>query len=281
MRVRTKKRWESFIILLLILGLIAQAIALYFIYEQMNAYFNFLHHEIIVRNRDLQSKINAITTSLSSVSSVQSSLQEEVGKIKASVSSDFSDIINMATKGVVTIKTDVSQGTGFFITNDGYIVTNYHIIEGARAAAIFTYDSRQYPVKLIGSDVNMDISLLKIEGDNFFSLKLGDSDDVKIGEKVVAIGNPFGLAFTATEGIISARDRRGINNLPYYFQTDVALNPGNSGGPLINAEGEVIGINNFKVSGADNIGFALEINYAIDSINRIALQTLNKTIIPT
>ena len=124
----------------------------------------------------------------------------------------------------------------------------------------------------------MDISLLKIDG-SFHSLDLGDSDDVKLGEKVIAIGNPLGLSFTTTEGIISARDRTGINDLPYYFQTDVSLNPGNSGGPLINTKGEVIGINNFKISGADNIGFALEINYAKDTINSIALKAVNQTIV--
>ena len=124
----------------------------------------------------------------------------------------------------------------------------------------------------------MDISLLKTEG-SFHELKLGNSDNTKIGEKVIAIGNPLGLSFTATEGIISAKDRIGINSLPYYFQTDVSLNPGNSGGPLINTKGEVIGINNFKISGAEDIGFALEINYAKQTIYQIALQYLNQTIV--
>jgi S1-C subfamily serine protease len=125
----------------------------------------------------------------------------------------------------------------------------------------------------------MDLALLKIDDEDLYKLDLGDSDDVKIGEKAIAIGNPLGLAFTATEGIISARDRKGANNLPIYFQIDVPLNPGNSGGPLINTKGEVIGINNFKVSGAEGLGFALEINPAIEAINQISLQALNKTII--
>ena len=95
----------------------------------------------------------------------------------------------------------------------------------------------------------------------------------------MAIGNPLGLSFTATEGIISAVHRKGVNDLPYYFQTDVSLNPGNSGGPLINTKGKVIAINNFKISGADNIGFALEINHAKETINEIAYQAFNKTIV--
>ena len=102
---------------------------------------------------------------------------------------------------------------------------------------------------------------------------------VQIGEKVIAIGNPLGLSFSVTEGIISATDREGPNGKPYYFQTDAALNPGNSGGPLIDTSGEIIGINNFKASGAENIGFALEINHAIDTINDIAFNNLNHTII--
>jgi serine protease Do len=131
---------------------------------------------------------------------------------------------------------------------------------------------------MVGTDRELDIALLKIEG-NFNSVDLGDSDDTKIGEKVIAIGNPLGLEFTLTEGVISARDRIGSNGLPYYFQIDVPINPGNSGGPLINTEGEVIGINNFKVQGAEGLGFALEINEAKEAINSIAEQATNQTII--
>jgi len=237
-----------------------------------------LKEEINMNKIDTQTKINSIITSISSITSTQDSIQKQIGEIKATTSADFSGIIEREIKGVVTIKTDVSQGTGFIITDDGYVVTNYHVMEGAKAAQIITSDSKTYSVNLVGHNTGMDISLLKIDG-SFHSLDLGDSDDVKLGEKVIAIGNPLGLSFTTTEGIISARDRTGINDLPYYFQTDVSLNPGNSGGPLINTKGEVIGINNFKISGADNIGFALEINYAKDTINSIALKAVNQTIV--
>ena len=100
--------------------------------------------------------------------------------------------------------------------------------------------------------------------------KLADSDDVVVGEKVIAIGNPLGLSYTVTEGIVSAVNREGPNGLKDYIQTDVTLNPGNSGGPLINRDGEVIGVANFKVGGAEALGFALESNVVRETVNRIA-----------
>ena len=239
-----------------------------------------LDEKIDTNNKDLQSKINSLTESITSVTSAQTSLKQQIAEVKATASADFSSIIEAEVRGVVTIKTDVSQGTGFLIRDNGYVVTNAHVLAGAHLANVYTYDSKVYSASLVGySPTNeMDIALLKISG-SFSSLDLGNSDDVKIGEKVIAIGNPLGLSFTATEGIISARDREGINGLPYYFQTDVSLNPGNSGGPLIDTSGKVIGITNFKISGAEAIGFALEINYVRETINDIAAAKLNQTIV--
>jgi S1-C subfamily serine protease len=237
-----------------------------------------LNQKININNQDVQSKINTITSSVTNLSLIQTDLEEELGEVKASASSDFSGIFESEKRGIVTIKTDISQGTGFIITSDGYVVTNDHVVNGASAAGVFTYDTRSHQVRLIGRDQELDIALLKIEG-NFDNVDLGDSDETKIGEKVIAIGNPLGLQFTLTEGVISARDRTGANRLPYYFQIDVPINPGNSGGPLINTEGEVIGINNFKVQGAEGLGFALEINEAKEAINSIAEQEINQTIV--
>jgi S1-C subfamily serine protease len=278
-----KLKTKNLIIIALVLFIISQIFMVFFILEKRQETVKLiqeLDEKIQLNNKETQSKINSLTESISSISSEQSSLQEQLGEIKAETSADFSGIIDKEVKGVVTIKTDVSQGSGFLITNNGFVVTNAHVLSGASLANIYTYDNKVYSASLIGYSPSnqMDLALLKIQGD-FFSLTLGDSDDVKIGEKVIAIGNPLGLSFTATEGIISARDREGINNLPYYFQTDVSLNPGNSGGPLINTKGDVIGINNFKISGAENIGFALEINPAKDTINDISLQALNQSIV--
>ena len=132
-------------------------------------------------------------------------------------------------------------------------------------------------MKLIGYNQKLDIALLKIPPQDS-SLEFILSKDVEIGEKVIAIGNPLGLSFSVSEGIVSAKDRPGINNLPGYIQTDAALNPGNSGGPLINDDGKVVGINNFKAQG-ENLGFALQSEYVIIAINNIAIQAFNQTII--
>jgi len=272
-------------LIVIVILIISQAFTIYLIFIKSQESFAIINEteskltkQITSNQQDTQSKINTITEALTSMSSLQESFQEELGEIKASASADFSGIIETEIQGVVTIRTDISQGTGFIIKDTGYVVTNYHVIQGAKSAGVFTFDNEQHRVSLVGYNSNMDIALLKIEGD-FHALDLGDSDDVRIGEKVLAIGNPLGLSFTATEGIISALDREGINELPYYFQTDVPLNPGNSGGPLLNTKGEVIGINNFKVQGAENIGFALEINYAIEAVNEIAVTAFNETLI--
>jgi serine protease Do len=120
--------------------------------------------------------------------------------------------------------------------------------------------------------------LLKIPGD-YNILKLADSDDIQIGERVIAIGNPYGLQFSVSDGIVSAVHRQGISELEVYIQTTAALNPGNSGGPLINTQGKVIGINNFKISEGESLGFALESNYIKDTVNIIAQENLNQTLI--
>ena len=115
----------------------------------------------------------------------------------------------------------------------------------------------------------MDIAILKIDETTYSPLILANSNNIQVGEKVIAIGNPLGLQFSVSEGIVSAVHRKGDNNINAYIQTDASLNPGNSGGPLIDTEGKVIGINNFKVSGSESLGFALESNYIKEVINNI------------
>jgi S1-C subfamily serine protease len=271
-----EKNTIKILAVLVIILIVSQAFIIYFVLIKANESLNAinaletnLNQKITINVEDTQSKINTLTDKINALSTTQSDIQSQISKIKATTSADFSGIIEQDIKGVVTIKTSVAQGTGFLLTNNGYIVTNAHVLSGGRYANAYTYDGNRYSADLIGYDSKIDLALLKIDGD-FTKLTLGNSDNVKIGEKVIAIGNPLGLSFTATEGIISARDRTGSNNLPYYFQTDVSLNPGNSGGPLIDTAGEVIGINNFKISGAENIGFALESKYIKQTINKIA-----------
>lgn len=205
------------------------------------------------------------------IASQQTSLEEQITLLK-SEQGDFSSVIEKSVKGVVSVGTDRSLGSGFFVSSN-YIVTNQHVINGANEIAVLTYDKKIYPAKLVGEDSFRDLALLKIDGSSYF-LELSNSDDLSVGNKVIAIGNPLGLAFTVTEGIVSAVDREGPNNLREYIQTDVSLNPGNSGGPLINTKGEVVGVNNFKIGEAENLGFALESNSVKDVINKIANQTI-------
>lgn len=202
------------------------------------------------------------------VSEQKESFNQEIKLLKSS-SGDFTGVINDAVKSVVSVGTDKSAGSGFIISQEGYIVTNNHVIEGASDVRVLTYGGEIITAEIIGGDLVRDIALIKISAGDYRSLKLADSDNLRVGEKVIAIGNPLGLSFTVTEGIISAVHREGPNGFPIYVQTDVSLNPGNSGGPLINTEGDIVGINNFKIGDSEGLGFALESNSIAEIVNLI------------
>lgn len=247
------------------------------------------HNEVLNKidslQADTQAKLNDLTESLidarddlDSLSSEFGSIDEEFALLKASAGEDFSGIIEDSVKSVVTIRTDVGQGTGFIINSDGYVVTNAHVLSGGSYVQALNYEQDVIDADFIDYDINLDLALLKIEG-NFEELDFADSGDVQIGEKVIAIGNPLGLQFSVSQGIVSAVDRTGQNGLSAYIQTDAALNPGNSGGPLINTEGEVIGINNFKVGDGESLGFALESNYIEEFVNDVGMEKLNMSLV--
>lgn len=159
------------------------------------------------------------------------------------------------------------QGSGFIISPDGLILTNHHVVDGADDIKVHLTDDREFNAKVIGSDAKTDVAVIKIDGKDLPCVKLGNSKDVKVGEWVAAIGAPFGLENTVTSGIVSAKSR----NLPSdqfvpFIQTDAAVNPGNSGGPLFNMKGEVIGINSqiFSTSGGFmGLSFAVPIDLAL------------------
>ncbi len=158
-----------------------------------------------------------------------------------------------------------SLGSGFIINEQGYILTNAHVIHNATDIRVVLSEGRkEYPAKIVGADRVTDTALIRIEPDHLLTvLPLGDSDSLRIGEMVLAIGNPLGLRHSVTSGIISATERisPGLNEkLVDFIQTDSAINPGNSGGPLLNLHGEVVGINTAVVSKAHSIGFAIPIN---------------------
>ncbi|MBF0280166.1 MAG: DegQ family serine endoprotease [SAR324 cluster bacterium] len=158
-------------------------------------------------------------------------------------------------------------GSGAIIDEKGHILTNNHVVGGADKITVNLTDGREFDAKLVGTDPQSDIAVIKIEGDALPQLPLGNSDEVRVGESVIAIGNPFGLSYTITMGIVSAkgRSRVGIADYEDFIQTDAAINPGNSGGPLINLNGEIIGVNTaiFSRSGGyQGIGFAVPVNMA-------------------
>jgi len=268
------------IIFMVIVGILLNGLI---VKQQLN--HNEVTNKIDSLQADTQAKLNQLTFNLIEAQTRIKNLNQDLGNIdeefsllKASASSDFSGIIEDAIQSVVTVKTDIGQGTGFIIHEEGYIVTNAHVLSGGTKLYVLDYEQNQIETAFVGYNSKFDIALLKITGD-FKELALGNSNNIQIGEKVIAIGNPLGLQFSVTEGIISGVHRIGINNIEAYIQTDAALNPGNSGGPLIDQEGEIIGINNFKISGGESLGFALESNYLKDIINEIAQQELNQTLI--
>lgn len=156
-----------------------------------------------------------------------------------------------------------SLGSGFLINNDGYILTNNHVVEGADVVQVLVDDKKKYEAKIVGTDPKTDVAVIKIEAKGLPYVTLGDSDQLQVGEWVMAVGNPFGLDHTVTAGIVSAKGRV-IGAGPYddFIQTDASINPGNSGGPLFNTKGEVIGVNTAIVASGQGIGFAIPINMA-------------------
>jgi serine protease Do len=164
-----------------------------------------------------------------------------------------------------------SLGSGFIIGEEGYIVTNNHVIEGADEIVVRLFDESEFNAKVIGRDSKTDLALIQIEGArNLKPLKLGDSEKLKIGSWVMAMGSPFGFEQTVTAGIVSAKGRF-IGAGPYddFIQTDASINPGNSGGPLVNMDGEVVGINTAIIAQAQGIGFAIPVNLAGDIIAQL------------
>ena len=172
-----------------------------------------------------------------------------------------------------------SSGSGFIITDDGYIVTNNHVVEGSDKITVILQDNRQLSGRLVGADPNTDIAVVKVEGNRFPSVRMGRSDDARIGEWVLAIGNPLDLGTTVTSGIVSAKGRGNLNIIRQssgsawaiedFIQTDAPINPGNSGGPLVNLRGEVVGVN---TAIASRTGFYAGYGFAvpIDLARRIA-----------
>ncbi|MDT8423448.1 MAG: DegQ family serine endoprotease [Desulfuromonadales bacterium] len=161
----------------------------------------------------------------------------------------------------------IGQGSGFIISPDGYILTNNHVVEDADKVRVTMQDGQEYVAEIIGTDPPSDLAVIKIDESDLPFLRLGDSEQLEVGDWVLAVGNPFGLSHTLTAGIVSAKGRSGMGLSDYenFIQTDAAINPGNSGGPLVNLNGEVVGISTAIFSrngGYMGIGFAIPVNMA-------------------
>jgi S1-C subfamily serine protease len=276
---------------LIIIALILMSILLYFSYTQEMQHYNELKDSITSLKLETQTQINSLSSNIlqiqTKVQQSENSVTQQISLLKATTNQDFSGIINTTTPSVVTVRTDSGQGTGFIVNQSSgfdYIVTNAHVLADSNGnlasnIRIITNTQETITAQYIGYNSQLDLALLRIYGD-YPALTLGDSGKLQIGEPVIAIGNPLGLEFSASNGIISYVNRSGVNGNPAdYIQTTAALNPGNSGGPLINSKGEVIGINSFKISNGESLGFALGSDYIKTTINQIASQNLNETLI--
>jgi S1-C subfamily serine protease len=199
-------------------------------------------------------------------------LKDELKSIRVK-SNDFTAIIQDVLQSVVSVGTNKGLGSGAVIDDRGFIVTNYHVVNGASIIRILTYDNDVYDADLIGYDDTVDVAVLKVDA-SLENLRFGDSDDIDVGERVIALGNPAGLSFTVTEGIVSAVHRTGPNNLDIYLQTDVPINPGNSGGPLVDINSRIVGLNNFKAAGFEGLGFAIESNTVEQIVDDLIAQYL-------
>jgi putative serine protease PepD len=205
------------------------------------------------------------------------------------VADGVAGVVARVLPAVVNVVTDAGEGTGFIVREDGIVVTNYHVLEGASEVSVFTSadDPQEYPARVIGGDQAADLAVLDVEADGLPTVSLGDSDALQLGEQVVALGYALGLAGgpSVTAGIVSSMTRQitvedpgcreevCANSERVYsevIQTDAAINPGNSGGPLVDLAGNVVGINTAGTTSAENVGFAIQINSVKETIFQAA-----------
>lgn len=220
---------------------------------------------------DLQTRLNTGSTNVSTISGSTVSSVDAMSPSQV-YAKNVNSVVAISNQGTTTniygqVSETASSGSGFILSEDGYIVTNYHVVENATTLTVITYDSREYPATLVGYDASNDVALLKIEATGLSPVTVGSSDDLTVGDQVVAIGNPLGeLTSSLSVGYVSAKDRT-INTDGTYInmvQIDAAINPGNSGGPLFNMKGEVVGITTAKYSGSTSSGASIEgIGFAI------------------
>ncbi|MFH7803890.1 Do family serine endopeptidase [Acinetobacter sp. BSP-53] len=217
---------------------------------------------------DFSNLVEQVSPAVVSVSVVKKMTQEELiqQQIPEILKRFFGNQVIVPQQHAQQEKT--AYGSAFFISKDGYLLTNHHVVEDASKVTIMFNDRREIDATIVGSDARTDVALLKVNGSNFPELRTGNVDRLKVGEPVLAIGSPFGFDYSASAGIVSAKMRNmmGETSVPF-IQTDVALNPGNSGGPLFNQNGEVVGVNSRIFSGTGGymgLSFSIPIDVAMD-----------------
>ncbi len=212
--------------------------------------------------RTLEKMSKASQESIESIGGQLQSVEEEskkkLGELEKQIlnvnvkSESFTGIIEKIIKSVVSINTDGGIGSGSIINKEGYIITNRHVVEGATKGYVKTSDGKKHAVRIVSKSKDKDIAVVKIDG-IYPLLSFGKASNLVLGAPVIALGSPAGLEFSVTEGIVSAlRQVGGIT----YIQTDLSMNPGNSGGPLLNTKGDIVGMNTLKLRGFEGLGFA-------------------------
>ena len=222
--------------------------------EQVDDQF---HQRLIDQQKSITSVRTETQAGISQIQKTSEQLQEDLLTLNLQ-SKDFTIILDKIIDAVVAVRTNSGVGSGAIINSRGFIVTNKHVMAGATSAAVVTYYRKVHPVQLLAKSDKYDLALLKIgdADDRFTELDFEDDRNVRVGEKVAALGSPGGLDFTVTEGIVSALERETSDGVKF-LQTDVSINPGNSGGPLINIQGKIVGINTMKKQDFEGIGFAI------------------------
>ncbi|MEG0024927.1 MAG: trypsin-like peptidase domain-containing protein [Akkermansia sp.] len=249
------------------------------------AYWRWFHEDRIKSGEFKREKYHLSSGNTFTASDVPelSKMNEELSSIAQRVSSSIVSIRTAGVtdykkftpmEGVVTQRVAVQGlGSGVIISREGHIITNQHVINNKQAFRVTLSNDKTYPVYLVGEDKLLDIAVLKIDSeDRFDALPFGNSDEVKVGQIVMAFGNPYGLSASMTQGIVSGRDRRMKASPANWIQTDAAIHPGNSGGPLVNIYGEIIGINTAVSSQDENIsglGFAISSNMVLEAFHQI------------
>ncbi len=277
---KTKARGKRWTAILLVLAFVVAGCGITAL--GVNAYWNcrFERYSKVVENK-LQVQQEQLDAALRGVTSGGNGGQSGSGAPSLVYAQNVQSVVAISNQGLTTnifgqVSETASSGSGFIISEDGYVVSNYHVVKGATKLKVITADSKEYDAELVGYDATNDLSVLKIDATGLPFVKLGSSESLAIGDQVAAIGNPLGeLTSTLTVGYVSAKDRMvstdGTNlNM---LQTDAAINSGNSGGPLFNMKGEVVGITTAKYSGTsgsgatiEGIGFAIPIDDVSDMI---------------